>query len=92
MLKVNKQFAVRMGPVQGPTNVSPLEQRLYRMNYRCAVEKYTVRLISGWRNDVAGKGKAFRVRRWYRGLKCVRVIDIVSYIPNGVEVAQVMKI
>ena len=60
-------FKVRIGPKQGPTNVSPIEQRLYKMGYRMFQEKTDDKM---------------RYRSYYRNGKCIRVGDILNHSKN----------
>lgn len=88
MLKVKTPFKVIVGPKRGPVNVSPLEQKLFSKGYRMGGQKYVARYISGWSNELAGKNRAFRVRQWWKGTKCIKVVDRVNNIPNGVIVEE----
>ena len=71
MTNINKgvmsSFKVRVGPKQGPTNVSPVEQRLYRMGYRMFQEKIDDKM---------------RYRSYFRNGRCIRVGDIVHNSRN----------
>ena len=88
MLKVNKQmpnfkgimssFKVRVGSKQGPTNVSPVEQRIYRMGYRLFGVKIVNVKVSN------KKSKLMRYRTYMRGNKCIRIGDRINDIPNVV--------
>ena len=72
MLIVNEKLGgdIRIGK-NGPKNVSPLEQRLYRMGYRNLIEN------KEWKD-----GKNYRMRYYYRGSKCIKVGNIAHNIQN----------
>ena len=65
-------FKVRVGSKQGPTNVSPVEQRIYTMGYRlCKQEIVNVKIS-------LKKSKTMRYRTYIRGDKCIRVGDMIE--------------
>lgn len=72
MLIVNKPLSnVRIGPKMGPKNVSPCEQRLWEMGYRCFGEKIINVKVSNKKSVMR------RVRSYFRGKQCIKVSDIV---------------
>ena len=75
MLKVNKQLpSFRVGPKMGPKGISPVEQKIWRMGYRCCGEKIMMVKVS---NKMTQK---VRERMYFRGKKCIRVGDILENI------------
>lgn len=85
MLKVNKELPTtmkfRVGPKMGPKGASPLEQKLYRMGYRCFYEKIEDVKVSSRRMQKV------RVRRWYRGKQCITLKDILNNIRKEPTIA-----
>ena len=77
MLKINRELpSFRIGPKMGPKGVSPMEQRLWMLGFRCFGEKVIDVKISN------KKSKTVRIRSYFRGKQCIKVRDILKHSVN----------